>query len=94
MLFKKDTFKRTGESTPDEITLGKIKCNYESDLVSLKKQLCFLPIDNDFKNYQLSEGDYIKIRSEQTFTDKGNAPIVYGLELFYLATFLIELDPL
>ena len=92
MFFKKDAFKRTGETIPDQITLGKIECNYEYDNVSLKRQLCLLPIDNDYKNYQLSEGDYINIRSERTFKDTISS--FYGLELFYLSTFLLELDPL
>ena len=86
MLFKENTAVRSGELTSDEITLGKIKCNYTMDKVSLKKQLCFLPIYNDFKNYQLSEGDYINIRSEKTLAIED--------EMFYLITFLVELDPL
>ena len=94
MLFKKDTFVRIGELTSDEITLGKIKCNYTMDKVSLKKQLCFLPIDNDFKNYQLSEGDYINIRSEKTLAIEDTPLDVHGVKMFYLITFLVELDPL
>ena len=73
----------------DNIPVGSILSTYrcyevkgiDGDLSTVKRRCNF---DNDLKNFPLSEGDVINIRTEMDRNVKWS----------YLFTFLIELDPL
>ena len=84
-----------GDSPLLETVLVTYKCYvqdeyYGHDDPYKYRRACYIYNDNnDFKNYTLSEGDYINIRSDTTLEEK------HLLTKFsYLVTFLIELDPL
>ena len=97
MLFRKDESFRPVDDPENYVFEGGEPVNeivissYVCKLIRKRgfRQLCFVP-NNDLKNYPLSEGDYINIRSE---SDLGSDDYV-RYKFSFLFTFLIELDPL
>ena len=82
ILFEKGKYQPTGSISSTYICYASSAANLEN-LRRIKRKCDF---DRDLKNYSLSEGDVINIRTETNRNLK--------LKCSFLFTFLIELDPL
>ena len=74
-------------SNPVGSIISTYKCSISFGVDDEFTRKCDFDFDHNLKNYPLSEGDIINIRTEKDFQKTKS-------EFSYLFTFLIELDPL